>query len=630
MTFRRSCLVALALIFAVPGGARAAKSFELLSRSLIEGPSRAVAFFDGGAILGTGGGILVISGGDRLREPSFLPVEGEPREILVVGRVAYVSAFNGGLIAVDISDPLHPRETFHHEISQAMSCAHARGTLFLVDFRNNLHIYGLENPREPRYRESRMLPRPAVSISAEGDMLCIALQQSALLHRVMPGGVPDKVSELKIPGDVKKTLIRNGILFILTADGTLMCWDISKADRPAPIKPIRTKEIVDFAIEGSRGLLLTKSEFLVPFEIRRGGIFSGGNGRISFKTGRSFSVSAIRPAEGSSLRGTGNSAAFETETGAGIALGGERFAVFAPFDGMRLCSFHGRSARLLSVIPTRGVALDLIASRGILYVANAGDGVRLGRVGADGSVQWIGHIQTTEARDIALTGNTLVIADGSGGLKIADVRDPRNPKIIARHASPFFMSAVVVRENRAYCAGGLGGVEVVDFSEPPSPKLIWRHDFSEVRGIGVDERHLYFADGYEGFRIYALGDRAPSPLSLLDTPGWNCDVFIERNTAYLADGGSGIAVVDIGDRRRPRVVGELSLGTLTREIHLFGKTLFAAGHTKGVFAVDVSNPRNPSITATHHSVDDARGVFADEKFVYLASASGGVYIFRYQ
>jgi hypothetical protein len=61
-----------------------------------------------------------------------------------------------------------------------------------------------------------------------------------------------------------------------------------------------------------------------------------------------------------------------------------------------------------------------------------------------------------------------------------------------------------------------------------------------------------------------------------------------------------------------------------------GDVAFIATQTQGITAVDISDPRNPAIAARYQTVDDARGAFSDDRFVYLASGSGGLYIFRYK
>jgi hypothetical protein len=348
---------------------------------------------------------------------------------------------------------------------------------------------------------------------------------------------------------------------------------------------------------------------------------------VKLKTGKGFTLDSVN--RYAQPVATGSLTAPKRNKATKLSVSGKRFAVITPFEGMRLYEIARRGARPLGSFATRGFAINLIAAEGILYVANGYDGVRIASIARDGALSWIGHLPTEEARDVALAGKHLVIADGEGGLKVADVSDPGKPEIIGRHASSYFMSALTVAGGRAYCAGGLGGVEIVDIAEPQRPKLVWRRDFSEVRGISVDERYLSVPDGTEGFRIFSLAGRGPAPLSVLNTPGWNCDCFVAGDTAFLADGGAGIIIANVADRKNPRAIASLSLNTLVREVFVLGKTLFAAAETKGVAAIDVSNPASPAVAAWYDTADEGRGIFADDDFVYAASGSGGVYIFKY-
>jgi hypothetical protein len=97
----------------------------------------------------------------------------------------------------------------------------------------------------------------------------------------------------------------------------------------------------------------------------------------------------------------------------------------------------------------------------------------------------------------------------------------------------------------------------------------------------------------------------------------------------MGEGGNGIAVADISDPSDPVMLGKTGFGSIAREIHYFDGTLFTASNKNGLNAIDVSDPRKPFISANFPSVDDGRGVYADSRFVYFASGSGGVYIFRY-
>ncbi|HVO76855.1 MAG TPA: hypothetical protein VMT60_02620 [Candidatus Bathyarchaeia archaeon] len=620
---RRLFPLTLAFALAVPGGLRAAPEFRLCSRTLLQGPARTVTFSGGTTLVGTGGCVAIFSEGTSLKNPVCIQSEGEPGQIVVRGSLAYVAAFSGGLEVIDLAAAGGPKKTYRYGTIQAMTCAGAGSFLYVADAESRLFVFDLANPREPRFTE--MIPQPSAvySLSAERDLVAITYQRKTFMYRADAGGKLRKLSETAYDSDAKKGILRGGFLHVLTASGTLLSWDVRAADKPFSLKPLQTKGVTDVAVGDGGGVLLTNLEYVIPFEIA-GGSRSGG---ARLKTLKGFSILSVNN-YGQSVA-TGSPSAPEITRATGVFAGRNRIAVLYPFDGIRLYAIEKGAGRLLDAFPTPGYAINLLAAGGLLYVANSYDGVRIGRVARDGSLDWIGHLQTGEARDIALAGKNLIIADGSKGLKTADVSDPAHPRIIARYSTPYYMSALTLAGGRAYCAGGLEGVEIVDIANPAQPSLVWREKFSEVRGIAVDDRYLYFADGDRGFRTFALGKDRPTPVSLLDTPGWNDDCFIDKNTAYLADGGRGIIVVDIADRTKPRILGSLELNTLARVVWLRGKTLFVAGHTKGVAAVDVSNPRKPTVAAWYDTVDDARGVFADGDFVYVASGSGGVYVFKY-
>jgi hypothetical protein len=624
---RRVFPIVAALALAVPGGSPAAGEFELLSRTLIEGPAHTVSFSGDDILLGTGSGIAIFRGGS-LENPAFLPLEGDPQTIVTNGSCAYVAAFTGGLVAIDVSGPGAPKETYRYKGIQAVTCAVAGGSLFVADLNERLFVFDVADPRAPRFREMKQLPFSARSLAAEGNNLVITYQGKVCVFRAAPDGVLQKLSEAPVEGDAKKGILRGGVLFILTGKGEVLCWNLDGTGTLAPRDPLQAKGVVDIAVDESGGMLLTNLEWLLPFGIERTAGPAAGGAAVKLKAGKGFTLDSVN--RYAQPIATGSLTAPTRKKATKLSFSGRRFAVITPFEGMRLYEIAGRGARPLGSFATRGFAINLIAAEGFLYVANGFDGVRIARIARDGTPSWIGHLPTEEARDVALAGKHLVIADGQGGLKVADVSDPGKPKIIGRHPSSYFMSALTVAGGRAYCAGGLGGVEIVDIAESRRPKLVWKRDFSEVRGISVDERHLYVPDGDEGFRIFSLAGREPAALSVLNTPGWNCDCFVAGDIAFLADGGSGITIANVADRKNPRAIASLSLNALVREVFVLGRTLFAAAETKGIAAIDVSNPASPAVAAWYDTANDGRGIFADDDFVYAASGSGGVYTFKYR
>ncbi len=637
----RRAAVSLLLVMILAGSIHAEARFELLSRSLMQTPTRTAAIMGDRIILGTGGGIAVYRCADGLTQESFLPIEGEPLDILLRDGIAYIAAYRGGLIVVDLSDPSSPVQRHRVPSLDARFCVAAGERLLLGDVRKGILLFDTTNPLEPRLEETIKTRYQLVGLAAESDMIAVLSPRVVQIYMLDDEVGPWVATDLTTDVLLKKCLIHDRILYLLTVRGDILRTDLANPIVPAELDPLPVSGAVDMYIDAETLLVLDNEGGVVSFDIAGGGADEGTSppgtkgeeraGTVKAPEGRPFAVKG-----GPKLPGGNWFERFKTYLfGKNAVIGdrifatGERLAAISYSDGLSVYDRSGKTVRYIGGENPLGFAIDLIVRDDILYLCNNFGGLWIGRVGGDGSIEWISHVETGEARDAALDGDVLILADGKFGLKLFDVSDPADPKRIGTHSSYFFQSAVVAKDGIAYVAGGIGGAEIVDIRRPRLPKLLWRRELSEVRGVHVDDDYLYLSDGNDGFRIYSLEDGPPEEVSLLDTPGWNCDCFVIGDTAYLADGGNGIKVADVSDRSNPRLLGSVNLRTIAREIHALPGTVFVAAHTRGIMAIDVRDPEHPAIAAIYQTVDDARGVYADERFVYLASGSGGLYIFRY-
>jgi hypothetical protein len=641
----RRAAVSMLFIIVLAGTIHAEAHFELLSRSLMQAPPRTAAIMGDRVILGTGGGIAFYQCADGLTRESFLPLEGEPLDILLRDEIAYIAAYRGGLIVVDLSDPLNPVESQRVPSLDARFCAAAGERLLLGDVRKGILLFDITNPLEPRFEETIKTKYQLVGLAVESNMVAALSPHLVQIYMLDEEIGPWIATDLTADVLLKKCFIHNRILYLLTVQGDVLRTGLENPIVPVELDPLPVSGVVDMHIDSETLLVIDKEGTVVTFDIAAGAAAGGsaegtspsvakGAGPASAGTtvaGRTITV------KGGPKLVTGSwFERLKTKLFGKSAVIGDR--VFSSGEWLAAVSYHEglsvyrRSGGTVSYVGGEnpiGFAIDLVVRDDILYLGNNLGGLWIGRVGGDGSIEWISHVQTGEARDVALSGDVLILADGKFDLKLFDVSDPADPRRIGTHSSYFFQSAVVVQDGIAYVAGGIGGVEVVDIRKPRLPRLLWRRELSEVRGVHVDGEYLYVSDGNDGFRIYSLKGAEPEEVSLLDTPGWNCDCFVIGDTAYLADGGNGIKVADVSDRSNPHLQGSVDLRTIAREIHAVPGTVFVAAHTRGIMAIDVRDPDRPTIAAHYQTVDDARGVYTDGRFVYLASGSGGLYIFRY-
>ncbi|MBN2071023.1 MAG: hypothetical protein JW814_06150 [Candidatus Krumholzibacteriota bacterium] len=601
--------------------------FELLSRTLLQAHTTDVIFFDRGMIVASGAALAIASPRDSLSNHRLLPLGGEIRDLDLHERYAYASVWNSGLVTIDLTDPANPVQSAITAIEQPSRITVDSGRLTVSVSGEELYLFSLSDPSKPRLTGRFGIDKGALSLDSAGDIIAVFYEEKTILfdidHNRPIALAPDPI-RIESPWSSGRGYINDSTLYILGSDGVTRRYDITDCRFPEKISDMPIKKILSIGFGDREGIVLTGEGRLVPFSISGEKIKKGKPLTADISDGPD--LPGMKPDLLPRLKGKKIS---HTVPGNDLAVSDGDLAIFGLKDGVYLFRLDAEVMYPVSRIPSGGFAFDLVARDGWLFLANGQDGLRTGKVDAEGQIEWKGHLESPQSRDVALAGDLLILASGNEGMKIIDITNPAAPAQVGIHASPYFLSAVVTQGSLAILAGGLGGAEIVDFSEPESPKLVWREKFSEVRGVFADTDYIYISDGFEGFHTYRIDGGTVTYISGFNTPGWNDDLFVNGDMVYLAEGGKGLYIADISDRRKPRMLGSVDIGSIAREIHARGRTVFVASQKKGITAIDISDPGNPFIVARHRSADDARGVFADENFVYLASGAGGVYIFRY-
>ncbi len=605
--------------------------FELLSRTLLQEVPREALFAGDKIILASGGALAVIDDPSAPSAFRLVALEGEPYDIAAKGDVIYAAAWGLGIVTVDLGDPANPAIADSRPLPQATHCCVCGDLLVVADVERGVVTFDISKPLKPALTSFAGVRSRPVSLLSADEIVVIVDGGGATVFSAAKDGILTRQSHLESPGAKKQAYLHRDILYLNASGGTFVRYDISDPAILLELAPLPLDGIGALAFFEDRGLALTNDGKMIPFTVPGAGDKYGAIRAADPLPAdyRRLSAEDLPVPGQNPVKRITNREEKRRFPGSSPSMSGNWLACMDEREGFWIYDLRGGGASCTGKVTATGFATDLVARDGYLYLANGRDGLRIGKVSTSGSVEWTGHLRTAVARDVALAGDILLVADGDEGLRTVDISDPSRPRELGHVKSPFYLSAVVAEGSTAFLAGGLGGTEIVDFSDPEKPRLVWRAGFSEVRGIFADRKYFYFADGFNGFKIYSRGGEVPRLVSMTDTPGWACDVFVDGDLLYIAVGGDGLRVVDIGDRSKPVMLGSVSIGSIAREIHAAGKTVFIASQKNGIAAVDVSDPRKPFIAASHPSVDDGRGVFEDGRFVYLASGSGGVYIFRY-
>jgi hypothetical protein len=103
------------------------------------------------------------------------------------------------------------------------------------------------------------------------------------------------------------------------------------------------------------------------------------------------------------------------------------------------------------------------------------------------------------------------------------------------------------------------------------------------------------------------------------------DVFVREGTAYVAN-NEGVAILDIGDIRRPRRVNLISGSSEggVAGFQVFGDTLVTFGNQLSLY--DIRQPQTPILLARYTGRDFIGAVHLRDNFLYLGYLHGGLEI----
>ena len=153
----------------------------------------------------------------------------------------------------------------------------------------------------------------------------------------------------------------------------------------------------------------------------------------------------------------------------------------------------------------------------------------------------------------------------------------------------------------------------------------------DAQGILVVNDFAYIADGSSGLRIIDVSDpENPDELGSYDTPGISRAVFVVGDYAYAADFGSGLRIIDISDPENPEEVGALERWQMNAwDVCVEGDYAYVADESQGhssLSIINISDPENPDEISTVETPGNARGVAVNGNYAYLAAAGGGLRI----
>ncbi len=225
-------------------------------------------------------------------------------------------------------------------------------------------------------------------------------------------------------------------------------------------------------------------------------------------------------------------------------------------------------------------------------------------------------------RHIKISGNYAYVAGGEVGLVVFDITDPANPSLAGKYDTPGIAFRLDVAADVAYVLDQGNGIIVFDVSDPTDPlPMTTIPDAGVSRSLTVNGDKLYWALDGNGVRVVDISTPAnPSILSIYDTPGHAYDVAVAGELAFVADFGSGLQVLKVADQMNLRLAGAAVTAGQSNGIFVAGNYAYIADGSSGLKVMDVSNRFDPVLVGTAPCNGSANAVSVTGNWAFLACA----------
>lgn len=283
-------------------------------------------------------------------------------------------------------------------------------------------------------------------VAVHGGLVYVAETTGLIAYRVSETGQPEPVGKVGLPGSVRRLAIQDDRAYLAVGAQGLFVIDIAnpeemtilaRYDPPGPVEHVLLRGATAYLAEDRDGLsILDLSE-------------------------------PTRPRRLSSVSTRGQLRA--------LALHGDRLALAEGTGAVRLfdVSRPARPRKLFELREADG-ARDVALRGGVLFVAAGRAGLLVFEPEASSSP--IGRLAaSSSATAVSLQGDLALVANGGWGLQIVDIADPTNPQQVGSLRLPGHPSVrrAFADGVRVYIAADVGGLAVAEIPNPRSPKLLY-------------------------------------------------------------------------------------------------------------------------------------------------------------
>ncbi|MFK5925583.1 MAG: hypothetical protein QM483_03030 [Desulfuromusa sp.] len=553
--------------------------------------------------------------------------------------------------------------------------------LYLASEHGGLQVLNLKEPQYPRLTKVYLVGRSIINITRSGTALYLSCGELGVsIMQILQNGLLQHVADIAIESHALACQVFNGFLYIAAGKSGLLIYDIRQPQQAKLVRVVRPGSFIS-------KLVVSGSSLYLPVAGNKVEIYQLAEPQLPHLTGtlqlaeepydliahqQRLYIATENEVLSYDITTARQPQLLHQWTDFGSAkklfAGLDHIYISDSFSGLRVigCGVDGFPDYVnLNIDP-----LTLSATADYLYVAGSNKGLLI----IDKSMlmprQVIQTFNTSGmARDLLIKKNWLYVADGRGGVVLRNLEDEDATFMTL---TPRWGGAFAVRRELLFVAQAKKGIEVFDISDPGKPKLVtaWPElqamrlavsgnylllskgisgielvDISDIQhpiskdllpnvhplDITADGKLVYIASKKQGLLVYEIKeDEKLNRLSRLQTPypmnqfDLAVAVQVQAGIAYVANGNSGLLIVDVSKPKAPFILNSIAIPGLSKAVKVVGNKAFITSHLGGISIINIEDPEKLILLASIPMLGLSRGLQVVDGLIYVTQKEMGV------
>lgn len=580
----------------------------VVNRYPLDGYYNASLIVDDFLLLGSNDGLklisIVVPDSPRILE-TYLPGRSIT-DLHYGGGKVFVSCGRLGLVVMTIQENGLKVEAEIWTGDITMSSYFHDGYLYVNNLSGDLLVYDTSDSDRLLQVNNLRLASTVRGMAFSGDLLFLYDRSGMLyLYNCSDPTALSLIDQLRFESAVRSVLAKGTMLYVALADG-LWFFELGPTDRQSPFNLIQVWDgfgSIMRMIEGENHLyLVDRSVGLRIFDLRDHTMseqkaFAEGlqtlaeNGDYLYITGSLEGLLTIDRRQLrsrqvvkwiSSLPGVSDGIVVDDLLYLSFNLAGVGGVAFV--DKQKDTAVHFADAPKPS--------FSLARYQNILFVSQANAGVRIFDITIRTSPQLLADWSDYAANRLLVINDYLISYSLRTGLRVTDVADIGAARVVDELKAPQIVSMVAVNEYLVcvtYDQGLLiyrvhadGKLEQVSLLRPPFPA----QQFDQQVDIHVQDGMAYIANGRSGLLIVDVSDPTnPQLVSTIALPGYSKGVRFHQNLVYLVTLRNGVHLVDVTLPTQPLLIGTIPLSRLSKFLLIDDGLLYFFQDASGISAI---------------------------------------------